>query len=1188
MKMKFLRQIARMSGYLVGVFALQCLLLSIVYASPGAAQRVSIEQVAVSIPANEYSVRQIFQLVGQQTDFTFAYDRSFVKLRDKVIITKEATNLGVLLREVALQSRLEFRRVNETIYVRPSQNAGKAAIVSERLDEQKEILVSGRVTSAEDGQPLPGVTVLVKGTTVGTATDINGAYSLNAPEEGTLVFSFIGFQNQEVQIAGRTTIDIVLLTDIEQLQEIVVVGYGTQKRRDVIGSVASIKSAELTQMPVPSLDAGLQGLAAGVQAVGTGGTPGAPVRVLVRGTNSISSGTDPLYIVDGMPIYAGLNNLERSVSTTPQSPLATINPNDIESIEVLKDAAATAIYGSRGSNGVIIITTKRGKEGKGTVDVNYSTGVSNLYRTADDIGFANSREWFQLMDQARANSGLSPFDPNINIGLFVDNPKSRLTRQEAENTQTDWFNEIMRSGSFQDLNVSASQGSGKTSYFLSANYRDDQGVLKNNRFQRMSARANLDFSPVNNLRAGTRLNFAYTKNNRVKSDGGGGLQASSGGNAGGWAQANRNALPWYRVYDPDNRGGYWNPLSGNNLLANIDTDHLRDEVEQYRALGNFFAEYSLPWIKGLSIRSEFSLDYIQNNSIFWVSGVLRELGNYATDQSVTSNNYNYNAYATYARTFGQHSVSAVFGTESQRTRMYRRFGEGDRLISAYQQLGSPDNRMNMFAGLSSERYLRAYFGRADYKFKDRYLVGLSLRSDGVSVFAPENRWGTFTALSAGWIISDEPFFSVPQVSLLKLRGSFGQTGNQNIPPNLDVTLFHNDRRYGVMELIGGGTSVRNIGNRNLRWETTNSYDVGVDFGLLRDRISGSFAYYLQDVNDMLLQVPVPFSTGLDGSSSIWANAGQLINKGIEFSVNSVNVSTDHFRWTTSFNLTTNRNEVVGLNPDVDSRGQGIITGNTITKKGGRLGAYFLAEYAGIDPERGVEMIHEIDRARFLQTGETVKTGRLIPATQSNVRDHRIISDRSGLPTYFGGITNTFNYKGFDLSILVSFMGGNYIYDYAQHRASYAQRGQQVLRSDLIGNTWTPENRNAQYPQLRWDSSYPWDWNATTGEWREGVGNYNHETIFHDRFLQKVNFVRLRNIQLGYNLPSDLVSRLKMQSIRAYVTATNLLTFTPYEGWDPEVIVTTGSAQAVNLAPGIINAPPLPHLRTFTVGVNVQF
>jgi len=1154
------------------------------------------------------SLEEVLHSLEQEHQINFMYDLNLVE--EKFVDPEKSGNdsFEQYLKNILNSVQLEYSKINDNYYViKPKSPAEKDIQVIESNhpiemnkggNSYENVLgkpdiknwaklamidktISGIVTDATDNSPLPGVNVLVKGTSSGTITDVNGAYRLTVPDDAqTLVFSFVGYHSEEVAINNQNSINVQLTPDIQSLEEVVVVGYGTRKKRDVIGSVASVSGEELKQVPLPSFDAALQGMAAGVQVQNTSGVPGAPTRVLIRGTNSISSGTNPLYIVDGMPIYSSPNGLAASTDAANQSPLSTINPNDIASIEVLKDAAATSIYGSRGSNGVILITTKSGKKDQSKTEISYSTGISGLSKTPEDMGFATSAQYFDLMDQARANSGLSPFETSMVTNLFIDDPITEISRQEAERTNTDWYDALLRTGSYQDVNVSTSSGFDNGSYYISANYRDDKGVTTNNRLQRYSLRANLDFNPVENLYVGARLSFAYTKNHRVP--------GKDGGSGAGFGAIGLRTLPWWKIYNPDHTSGYWNPMSG-NLIANIDEDLRLDEVDQYRGLGGIFLEYSLPWVEGLAIRGEISADIIQNNSVFWLSEVLREDGSYAKDQAITSNNYNYNIYATFDRTFNMHHIQAVAGTESQDINRYRRTSTGQNLVGKYQQLGSPVDRLSMFAGLDGERYLRAYFGRFNYKFKDRYLFGVSIRRDGSSAFTEENRWGTFTAISGGWILSDETFFNAPFVSLLKLRGSFGQTGNQDIPSNLDVTQYRTNWRYGTDDVASGGTALLSIGNSDLTWETTDSYDIGVDFGLFEDKISGSIAYFVQDVDDLLLEVPIPVSTGLTGSSSIWANAGELSNKGFEFSLNTVNIHTTNFKWSTQFNFTTNSSKVKSLSEDVDATGQGIISDITITRTGGRLGAFFLAEYAGIDPERGIELIYEIDRDLYLETGETVKTGRKIPATLANVRDHRVIhEDVSGLPTYFGGFTNKFEYKGFDLNVFFTFMGGNHIYDYALSRTSYAQRGQRWLRSDLIGNTWTTNNPNAKYPELRWDSGYNYTWDEEAGEIVEGVGNYNSETFFHDRFMQKGDFIRLRNLQLGYNLPPSVLDKINMQHLRLYVAGTNLLTFTNFEGWDPEVVSTGGSAQEVNLAQGRLNVPELPQLRTFSIGINASF
>ncbi|MBX2843787.1 MAG: TonB-dependent receptor [Flammeovirgaceae bacterium] len=1186
MKLKLIRQILIMSRYaLFGIF-LQNLLVSMLIAKDGNGQKENMEDVFLTVNIQNKKVEKAFSEIEKKTRFSFLYHENIL-FNKRITINQENGFLADLLRVISKETKLKFKRINENIFVSEIETNPDFSSNVIELEEVLQNTITGMVTSIE-GEILPGVSILIKGTTTGTTSDVSGKYKLDVSSGSILQYSYIGFITQEVEIGKQTIIDIKLAPDLEQLDEVVVVGYGTQKKRDVIGSVASVSAEEITRVPVSSLDAGLQGLAPGVQAVGTGGVPGAPVRILVRGTNSISAGTDPLYIVDGMPIYSGLNGLERTESTTPQSPLSTINPNDIESIEVLKDAAATAIYGSRGSNGVVIITTKSGKGQSGGFDFTFNTGVTDIIKSPDKMDYAETAGFFQLLDETRANSGLTPYDPSFNTNLFIDNPVATISREDAMNTNTNWFDEILQKGKFQELNLALHNSTEKANYFISANYRDDEGVLKTNRFQRFSLRTNSDINILNNLKAGIRLNFSYTKNDRVKSDGGGGLQGDGGGRRGGFAQANSNALTWYPIYNADHQSGYWNPLSGNNLTANIDESLLFDEVNQYRVLGNFYLDYALPWVKGLSLRTELSADFIQNNSIFWVSEFLRENGSSATDQAVTYRSLNYNFYGTYNQTFGDIGVNVVVGTESQETNQYRRFMQGEDLPSTYQQLGNPNNFIGMYAGLENERALRSFFGRGDFKFKDKYLVGVSFRRDGSSAFSKDSRWANFSALSAGWIISEEEFFNTSFFDMLKIRGSFGQTGNQNIGNNRFTTTFRNDRRYLSQELLNGGTSITNLGASDLTWETTNSYDVGIDFEMFGGRLNGSVAYYNQDVEDMLLQVPLPLSITLDNSNPIiWANAGRMKNSGMEFNFTSVNIHSNDFKWTTNFNITSNATEVKNLTEDVDKNGQGIIADNTITRTGGKLGAYFLAEYAGIDQEKGVEMIYEIDRDLYLETGQTVKTGNIIPATLTNVRDHRVIhEDQTGLPTYYGGFNNTFEYKGFDLNVFFTFMGGNEVYDYTNQRSHYAARGNRMLKEELIGNTWRADNTNAPFPELRWDMAYNWDWDSENGEWIEAPGNYNNETFFHDRFLEKANFIRLKNLTLGYSFSKLMATKIHMQHLRVYVSAANLLTFTNFKGWDPEVIVTNRGN--LNLSPGMVYLPPLPHLKIYSVGVNAKF
>ncbi len=1052
--------------------------------------------------------------------------------------------------------------------------------------------VRGKVLHMEDNEPIPGVTVIERGTGNGTVTDADGNFSLAVREGAYLQVSYVGMITREVRATGPEPLEIILSPAVEELDEVVVIGYGTRKRRDIIGSVASVQSDDLRAVPSASITSALQGRAAGVQVTNTSGVPGSQVNIRIRGESSLSINNSPLWIIDGMPVYSG-SGLERTIGSTSQDPMSMINLNDIESIEVLKDAAATSIYGSRGSNGVILVTTKSGKRGVGHTSVDISTGMTTLNRGPSDIGFAGTDEWFSLVDQARFNSGLPGFDPFDIIKFYRDDPVAMLSRDQAELINTDWFDQLLRTGTFTDLNVSSSRGSETGSFFLSLNYNNTESVLKENYFQRLSTRANFDFEPVNNLTVGSRLNFSFTGNTRVQQQVGGAIGAGGGGSNAGWGNANRVSLPWFPIYNQSHPSGYWNPMSGANLTASIDPGNHHDFVEQYRGLGGIFMDYKIPFIDGLNIRSEASIDFIQNNSIYWVSEHLRELGSYAADRAVTRKSFNYNIYGNYNRNIGTyHNIHATLGAEWQTINRYTRNMAGQNLTGTYKQLGNPSDYLEIFSGLNEEEYLLGYIGRLDYRFRDKYYAGLSLRYDGSSKFLPEHRWQIFPAYSAGWIISDEPFFTAGRVDMLKIRGSYGRTGNKDINPNLFQTNFTNSRqhRYGEPGLIPGGSRIANLGTPTLTWETTNSYDAGIDFSLSGNRISGSVAWYRQDVDDLLLFSYLPPSSGVNG---VWNNIGNMRNQGLEFSIYSVNIHRPamNFRWSTDFNISSNRNRVLSLTPMLDREGRGVESGGAISVTGGRLWAWYMAEYAGVDPEKGVDMIWEIDYGHWQSTGATVRTGRKIPATQTNLARNRIIlEDKTRLPTLTGGMTNRIEFRRFDMNILLTFSGGHYIYDYEEKRTTMVQYGQVALRKDMIGNTWEKPGDIAKYPELTWDSQYSWGWDLdkpnpewdgdpdhplAAGYWIGGPESivtygYNNETNSYSKYLYKGDYMRIQNIELGYSLPAARVARISR--LRVYASASNPFLWTrEYDGWDPE----TGG--------GV-----LPPLRVFNAGVSIQF
>lgn len=1061
--------------------------------------------------------------------------------------------------------------------------------------------ITGVVTD-QKGETIIGANVIVKGTSIGTITDMDGKFTLKASNSSVLVISYIGYNVQEVQIGNKTSINIILVEDTKSLEEVVVVGYGTVSKRSYTGSAASVKSEDLTALKTISPTQGLQGRAAGVNVTTASGALGAPTKINVRGVNSINAGTDPLWIIDGVPMYSG-GGLEASSNTVSQDPMSMINPNDIESIEVLKDAAATAIYGSRGSNGVIMITTKSGKklDQKGNINIDYNTGYSDLTRKPSQIGYANTTQWLALADQAKRNTGNynkfpdAIFNPNDALSASLLN--NSIIRTEAETVNTNWFNEVLRTGQYHDINLNFARGFKGGSVYTSFNYRGDKGVLKNNDMDRITGRVNTEFEVLKNLQVGTNLAFSYSHNDRVKT-GTAGTVGGGAGSAGAFESANRNALPWLKVYDENDETGYWYPKAG-NLVANNDRRYLRDYVDQYRVVGNTFAEFKVQAIKGLALRSEFGLDYINNSSVNWISKSIAPQSS-ALDQNSMRRVINYNAYAKYNKTFGIHSVNSVLGTESMRMIGWTRNMEAQNLIGTYSELGRsvPATMVSMKSYWSAEDYLRSYFMRTDYRLLDKYVFAISLRADGSSKFQ-YNPWGIFTAFSGGWLVSEERFFEPIQrvMNQLKLKASYGQTGNNAVPNNTYDVVFNNSDNYYYGAEVANGTILQSIGNPAITWETTSNYDAGVEFGFLNSRINGSVEYYFKKVSDMILNAELPVSSGITGGNSVFQNIGDLANFGVDFSINSVNLDKKNFKWTTAFNISTNQNNVLSLSPEMNVGGKGVAyTSGTRNVTGSRIGTFFMAEYAGIDPERGVEMIYEIDKKLYDRTGKTVHTGRLIPATTTNISNNRmLLEDKTIIPTYFGGLNNTFKIYGFDVNLFFTFSGGNFIFDYNRKRASYVHNGQTVLLAEMIGNTWEPGKTDATYPYQAWNSEYKdaaWDAtisdpnNPTDFEGNEIKGGWATSTSLkpdyqfasvadvHSKFLYKGDFVRLKNISIGYSIPKTVLKKTGIENLRLNVQVSNLFTLTPYPGFDPE-----GARYVNNVS--------IPNTRTLSFGISAK-
>jgi len=1155
------------------------------------------QQARLSLDMKNVRVMEVLNQIEKSSEFFFFFNEKYVNVDRKVDVNVKDVKIEEILNVLFKNTDVNYKVIDKQIIL-TTQKGGSDAL---QQDGKK---ISGKVTD-QAGVSLPGASVVVKGTTIGASTDFNGNFTVTVPAGGkTLVISFVGMNTQEMAIADVTdNLIIVLKSDQMKLDEVVVLGYGTSKKRDVIGSVAKISGSEIVSLKSTSLDAALQGSASGLIVNSSAGNPGAASRVLVRGIHSLSLSSDPLFVIDGILVGSNMDGAFQVGGGYAVGIMSTINPNDIESMEVLKDAAATSIYGARGSNGVIIITTKTGKAGVTSSSVDYSQGISTLTRSASDFGLANTQQWFDVTETARANAGLVPvqYDPVVHGGINSVDPTARLSRDQALATQTNWYDQILRTGSFREINFSSTDASKNGTTFVSGNYRRDESPIKNEFVDRFIVRMNVGYNLTKNLKVEARMNGSYI-NNQSRPDAG-----APGGNnntaAGGFRQAFSNP-PWIPVYKPGTTE-LWNTLSGYNLVASNDPANYRSEASKYRILGVAALTYNIPMVKGLSLRTEGSIDLQENHAVYWTNTVLRRISKYGFDEKYMYRQLAYNIYASFERTFGDHNVNLVTGVETEMKMGETSWLEGEALAGNSQQLSQPATVMKAASyyginpgGLAPEKSQRGYFGRGNYKFKDRYLVGVSFRRDGTSEFLPEYRWGTFTAFSAGWIMSDENFLKdIKAINFLKLRGSFGQTGNDKIPGGLSSPGYLDWLRMGPRSwLIQKGTTFSSMPVRDVSWETTNSSDFGIDFGVLDNRITGSVAYFNQKVTDLLLAVPIPISAGLftfGQEGSIWSNIGDMKNFGFEFNANTINYDKNGIKWTTGFNFTTNGTKVLKLNPSLDSQGNGLVAGatttqigSTISRTGKKYGAFYLCEFAGIDPKYGYPLIYKADNniykldaaglptkelnPNYLHRYTDPATGQsvILPATGTNKTNNRIIfEDKTSRPTFVGGLSNSIEYKGFDLSFAFTFSFGNYLYDDLD--AAIHSVGPNFV-SNLKDITWTSTNTNVSYPRLSSTNRYDVydDKGALVGANQTFAGGYNT-----DQFLVKGDYIRFRTLRLGYEFQKQLVEKMKLQGLTLYLAANNIWTWAKeFKGFDPEIGGGTG----------------MPSMKTFYIGVNIKF
>ncbi|AWM33242.1 SusC/RagA family TonB-linked outer membrane protein [Hymenobacter nivis] len=1045
--------------------------------------------------------------------------------------------------------------------------------------------ISGRVTDQTNGGGLPGVTVVLKGTTTGVSTNADGGFTLGVPASGgTLAFSSVGFITQEQPIGSSAVMSVAMATDTKQLNEIVVMGYGTQQnRREVKGAVSTVNSADYKDQPIISVDQALQGRAAGVQVVQSSGTPGGGISVRVRGAASIGGSNEPLYVVDGLPVVT-TSPTQQGAGGQLTNGLSDLNPNDIESIEVLKDAASAAIYGSRGSNGVVLITTKRGKSGKARIDLDYYTGAQSVWKRPQVLNGAQQTQLF--LDAAagaypanaagnypafgaifRSNADLAayiygPGDATIVNGLaqYVDAGPVRPLSQfqnPATSTSTDWGKEVLRTAPISNYGLTFSGGSDASRYRLALNYFDQQGTIIGSGFARGSARLSVDNKLSDKVRMGVSIGLSQSVNNRVNND----------NNIYGVLTTARLYSSDLPIYNAD--GTYYKNGSLENPVAAAKEPFFKATTN--RLIGSQYTEFEL--VKNLKYRATFGIDYTYSRDDVFLStltnagAAVRGDATAATSQDL---NYNHISSLNYNKTFGtDHSLSALVVAEYQRDRLSTIFTEVTGFPSnAIRELSAGATK-TAATSASTGNALFGLLAKVDYAYKGRYLLGASVRRDQGSRFGTDNQVGYFPAVSAGWRVIEESFLKdQTTLSELKFRGSYGETGNQPVGNFGSRGLISPGNNY----LAQGGLAFSQLANPNLKWERTRQANIGVDFGFLQNRFYISADVYQRKTDDLLLAQNLPSDTGFLSYS---ANVGNLENKGIEFALTTVNFRHEGtgFNWETNFNISFNRNKVTKLS-DLSATGtaQGFASRLIV---GQPLGAFYGYRVDHIFQTQ--DEINALDAKARTASGSADAAYQSTDTRPGDIKfkdlngDGRITAADQEImgnaqPKYYGGITNTFRFMNFDFSAFLQYNVGNKVYN---NPRAYTQGMSSVYGQDVaVLNRWTPTNTNTDMPRAVYNDP-----------------NNNARTS--DRFLEDGSYLRLKSLTLGYTLPSALATRAHLRTVRIYVQSQNLVTFTKYTGLDPEVSTVNGTNQDSNASPGT-DFFTYPQARTITGGVTLGF
>lgn len=1084
----------------------------------------TILQSKIDLSVEGVSIEEFFTKVQQETDYFFFYNDGVINTGQKLSVQITNASINEILDEAFKDMDLGYKIVGKQIVIKKVKKKPVEIVSSQLIIPEQDLIITGKVQDST-GEGLPGVLIVILGTQSGTTTDTDGTYSIAAKKGDQLSISFIGMESQIVKVGESTVINITLRDQSSFLDEFIVVGYGKETKESLTGSVTVVGSKDLEQIPVSTFEQALRGSVAGLQASAGDGAPGANTEIRIRGTGSISASSEPLYVIDGIPIVSGDLSSLNGNNGRSGNVMSTINPNDIESISVLKDASATAIYGSRGANGVILITTKSGKSGKAKIDFNSQVGFSdpafkNILRPL------NSTQYTQLFLEGWINRGDTPARAQQRFEQTFPQAIDPVSR---DTTNTNWLDAISRVGITQSYDVSMRGGTDKLSYYFSGGYYDQESIVIGSGFKRFSARANLEYKANDKIKIINNMFISNSSHNTFL----------AGGSFENPFKVTLELSPLIPIYDSQGRfnGDHQNyfPMGGSNPVGMLGSDDNIRTIDQTRIMDNFAVEAII--VDNLTFRTQWNFDILNVNEYQYQNpryGGGRELKGTAANANTTSSSWvgtqtlNYNA--KFAK---KHTLNVLAGYESQKT--IRESFSASGVGFPNEKLKTLNSTSSQFAvsGLRTANAFVGVFSRANYDYNQKYFVSASIRRDGSSRFGAESRWGTFYSLGGSWVMSNESYIKdIKAIDFLRLRSSYGVTGNAEIGDFTYAGVYTYGQDY---DGLPGGRPGQ-IGNPNLTWERQKNFNIGLDFELI-ERITGTVEYFKRTSSDLILDAPISRTSGF---TTLTQNFGEMINSGLEITFSSDIIKRGNFSWNSGFNMTFLKNRVTKLLEDYNDQ-------NFRRQVGQDFQSFFLLGWAGVDSSNG-------DPLWYTDATKTETTNR--PANAE-----RFFDGKKATPNHFGGFNNSMKYKRWSIDSQFMYSWGNSIFD-IRARGSLSD-GRLTPRSTAtvaFDNRWVPGKTDATFPKHRWG------------------GQPGSNEASNSRWLYDGSFLRLRNLVVAYDLPSNLAEKLKLQSFKCYLRGTNLLTFVKQKDlyMDPEQSI-NGEFDAMTTA-----------IRTISLGLNVGF